>query len=205
MQANIQNVQRFQCSRTAWRAGRPSGARVPRSTCAASKRNCAPTPGAYDLVLSSGFLAFANHAGFLQAVDEVSLLGAHVPALLRLNAGVLAAGLRNVCRHVPPAGQPTDSPSPPLFPSRPEPYHCGFPQLRKSCTQFSRASIMLRLRYPDTCVLPPRSCCAQAGLPVGGVMGTSAGALSGSLYAAGYSPKQVSAQHAVVIPVRRSQ
>lgn len=73
MQANIQNVQRFQCNRTARRAGRPSGARVPVPTCAAaSKRNCAPTPGAYDLVLSSGFLAFANHAGFLQAVDEVS-------------------------------------------------------------------------------------------------------------------------------------
>ena len=25
----------------------------------------------YDLVLSSGFLAFANHSGFLQAVEEV--------------------------------------------------------------------------------------------------------------------------------------
>jgi predicted acylesterase/phospholipase RssA len=53
----------------------------------------------YDLVLSSGFLAFASHSGFLKAVDK-------------------------------------------------------------------------------------------AGLPVGGVMGTSAGALSGSLYSAGYSPDQ---------------
>lgn len=32
----------------------------------------------------------------------------------------------------------------------------------------------------------------QAGLPVAGVMGTSAGALAGSLYAAGYTPRQVS-------------
>ena len=29
----------------------------------------------YDLVLSSGFLAFANHSGFLQAVEEVSARG----------------------------------------------------------------------------------------------------------------------------------
>jgi predicted acylesterase/phospholipase RssA len=55
----------------------------------------------YDLVLSSGFLAFANHCGFLQAVDDV-------------------------------------------------------------------------------------------GLPVNGIMGTSAGALIGSLYAAGWSPRDVS-------------
>ncbi len=31
----------------------------------------------------------------------------------------------------------------------------------------------------------------SAGLAVGGVMGTSAGALTGSLYCAGYSPEQV--------------
>jgi predicted acylesterase/phospholipase RssA len=31
----------------------------------------------------------------------------------------------------------------------------------------------------------------QAGVHVAGVMGTSAGALTGSLYAAGYSPKEV--------------
>lgn len=31
----------------------------------------------------------------------------------------------------------------------------------------------------------------EAGIPIGGVMGTSAGALTGSLYAAGYSPRQV--------------
>ena len=64
-----------------------------------------------DLVLSSGFLAFANHAGFLQAVDD-------------------------------------------------------------------------------------------AGLPVRGVMGTSAGALAGSLYAAGLSPAQLSAELRRVAPVR---
>lgn len=32
---------------------------------------------------------------------------------------------------------------------------------------------------------------SEAEINVGGVMGTSAGALSGSLYSAGYSPKQV--------------
>ncbi|EFJ50631.1 hypothetical protein VOLCADRAFT_120607 [Volvox carteri f. nagariensis] len=62
--------------------------------------SASPTSDACDLVLSSGFLAFAGHAGFLQAVEEL-------------------------------------------------------------------------------------------GLPVGGVMGTSAGALAGSLYCAGYSPRQV--------------
>jgi predicted acylesterase/phospholipase RssA len=39
-------------------------------------------------------------------------------------------------------------------------------------------------------------CCAshvmlQAGVEVSGIMGTSAGALTGSLYAAGYTPKEV--------------
>lgn len=33
---------------------------------------------------------------------------------------------------------------------------------------------------------------AQAGVMVDGIMGTSAGALTGSLYAAGYTPKEVS-------------
>ena len=64
-----------------------------------------------DLVLSSGFLAFANHAGFLQAVDD-------------------------------------------------------------------------------------------AGLPVRGIMGTSAGALAGSLYAAGLSPAQLSHELRRVAPVK---
>jgi predicted acylesterase/phospholipase RssA len=64
-----------------------------------------------DLVLSSGFLAFANHAGFLQAVDD-------------------------------------------------------------------------------------------AGLPVRGIMGTSAGALAGSLYAAGLTPAQLSKELRRVAPVK---
>jgi hypothetical protein len=38
------------------------------------------------------------------------------------------------------------------------------------------------------------SCITQAGIRVSGVMGTSAGALAGSLWAAGYSPREVSAQ-----------
>lgn len=33
---------------------------------------------------------------------------------------------------------------------------------------------------------------SQAGVEVSGIMGTSAGALTGSLYAAGYTPKEVS-------------
>lgn len=33
----------------------------------------------------------------------------------------------------------------------------------------------------------------DVGLPVGGIMGTSAGALIGSMYAAGYSPREVGA------------
>lgn len=47
---------------------------------------------------------------------------------------------------------------------------------------------------PDTapcCDVHIRLLRAQAGLHVGGVMGTSAGALAGSLYAAGYSPREV--------------
>ncbi|EIE21028.1 hypothetical protein COCSUDRAFT_17697, partial [Coccomyxa subellipsoidea C-169] len=41
----------------------------------------------------------------------------------------------------------------------------------------------------------------SAGLAVGGVMGTSAGALTGSLYCAGYSPKQVAAELSRVAPI----
>lgn len=39
----------------------------------------------------------------------------------------------------------------------------------------------------------------QAGIPVGGVMGTSAGALSGSLYAAGYTPRQVGNMNRLIV------
>eukprot|EP00775_Hariotina_reticulata_P004535 gene4535-4787_t len=63
-------------------------------------QGCRDAFDSHDVVLSSGFLAFAQHSGFLQAVEE-------------------------------------------------------------------------------------------AGIPVGGVMGTSAGALAGSLYAAGYTPREV--------------
>ncbi|KAK9908328.1 hypothetical protein WJX75_006132 [Coccomyxa subellipsoidea] len=41
----------------------------------------------------------------------------------------------------------------------------------------------------------------NAGLVVGGVMGTSAGALTGSLYSAGYSPEQVAAELSRVAPI----
>ncbi|CAL5230039.1 g13484 [Coccomyxa viridis] len=42
---------------------------------------------------------------------------------------------------------------------------------------------------------------SEAEINVGGVMGTSAGALSGSLYSAGYSPKQVAEELSRVAPV----
>lgn len=77
------------------------------------QRRAADRPGVkYDLVLSSGFLAFANHCGFLQAVEDV-------------------------------------------------------------------------------------------GLPVNGIMGTSAGALIGSMYAAGYSPREIVAEFARHAPIER--
>ena len=38
----------------------------------------------------------------------------------------------------------------------------------------------------------------DVGLPVNGIMGTSAGALIGSMYAAGYSPREVGAAHFVI-------
>jgi len=76
------------------------------------RRQLAPPPeGAFDLVLSSGFLAFALHTGFLKAVEE-------------------------------------------------------------------------------------------AGVPVAGIMGTSAGALAGSLYAAGYSAERVARELSAVPPIQ---
>jgi hypothetical protein len=38
----------------------------------------------------------------------------------------------------------------------------------------------------------------QSGIPIGGIMGTSAGAFTGSLYCAGYSPKEVGTSCACV-------
>lgn len=45
-----------------------------------------------DLVLSSGFLAFANHAGFLQAVDDAGLRDS-VRGIMGTSAGALAGSL----------------------------------------------------------------------------------------------------------------
>jgi hypothetical protein len=42
----------------------------------------------HDVVLSSGFLAFAQHAGFLQAVEEVRLTGCHMAC----HAGAVVTG-----------------------------------------------------------------------------------------------------------------
>lgn len=46
--------------------------------------------GAVDLVLSSGFLAFANHSGFLKAVEEAGL---EVAGVMGTSAGALAGSL----------------------------------------------------------------------------------------------------------------
>jgi len=92
------------------RASRAAAPPRPPSSAARSARP-PPPPGSVDLVLSSGFLAFAHHAGFLQAVED-------------------------------------------------------------------------------------------AGLSVGGVMGTSAGALTGALYAAGHSPAAVARELSAVPPIR---
>ncbi|GLI64293.1 hypothetical protein VaNZ11_007477 [Volvox africanus] len=63
-----------------------------------------PSVDACDLVLSSGFLAFAGHAGFLQAVEE---LGLPVGGVMGTSAGALAGSLfcagytpRQVARHL---------------------------------------------------------------------------------------------------------
>ena len=42
----------------------------------------------------------------------------------------------------------------------------------------------------------------QAGLKVGGIMGTSAGALAGSLYCAGYTPSQVAEELSRDTPIQ---
>ena len=47
-------------------------------------------PHGYDLVLSSGFLSFANHAGFLQAVDDVGLI---VNGVCGTSAGAMVGSL----------------------------------------------------------------------------------------------------------------
>lgn len=44
----------------------------------------------YDVVLSSGFLAFANHSGFLQAVEEA---GISIAGIMGTSAGALAGSL----------------------------------------------------------------------------------------------------------------
>lgn len=131
------------------RAARARGGAAPSRQCCRLRSSNAPAaPGSgYDVVLSSGFLAFANHTGFLQAVEEV---GPRVGA----GAGEASRSLGRVER-----------------PRR-------------------RASTVARRPRPAR-PSPPRR--PQAGIPVSGVMGTSAGALAGSLYAAGYSPREVRA------------
>ena len=46
--------------------------------------------GAFDVVLSSGFLAFANHAGFLQAVEDAGL---DVRGVMGTSAGALSGSV----------------------------------------------------------------------------------------------------------------
>lgn len=69
--------------------------RRPGVSCRAARplRGVNPTSAqddAYDLVLSSGFLAFAHHSGFLQAVEEG---GIRVAGVMGTSAGALAGSL----------------------------------------------------------------------------------------------------------------
>lgn len=77
-------------------------------------------------MLSSGFLAFAAHSGFLKAIEEVSIETCHV--------------------------------------------------------------FELRIHVLISC-----NALWQSKVPVASIVGTSSGAISGSLYAAGYSAEQVTA------------
>jgi len=53
-------------------------------------RAAARADNAYDLVLSSGFLAFASHSGFLKAVEAAGL---HVSGVMGTSAGALSGSL----------------------------------------------------------------------------------------------------------------
>ncbi|KAI8469843.1 MAG: acyl transferase/acyl hydrolase/lysophospholipase [Monoraphidium minutum] len=80
-----------------WRCGGQSSA--PRSRAVVCHTKLSPSlhsfrmprqGESYDVVLSSGFLAFANHSGFLQAVEEA---GIHVSGIMGTSAGALAGSL----------------------------------------------------------------------------------------------------------------
>jgi len=123
------------------------------------------TGGEYDVVLSSGFLAFANHSGFLQAVEEVRSRSAELRTLLWVCQSSAAFAL--LCRG------------------------CTADRRRQPIAIVAASSITTP---PSTQSPNPTRPPHQAGIHVSGVMGTSAGALAGSLYAAGYSPREV-AEH----------
>lgn len=131
------------CARTGApaRAGAGGGRRRWRTAGLAKAKEGGKEGGAYDVVLSSGFLAFANHAGFLKVRG---------PERGGKGARMREAGLTR--EHTARRG--------------------------------------------------PTQAVEDAGLEVCGVMGTSAGALSGSLYAAGYSPEEVAKELSRVQPIR---
>jgi hypothetical protein len=95
-------------------AGRPAAPRCARWRERRRPPCLFPTPAgdSYDVVLSSGFLAFANHSGFLQAVEEVRRAagGARALAAEAPAPGAARARARRGPRPVPrlcaPARQP---------------------------------------------------------------------------------------------------
>lgn len=117
---------------------RPRRPQAPVATAAHSTRGSplerrparAPSPGrrraagdTYDVVLSSGFLAFANHSGFLQAVEEVRggrlslasrgarrLLGGRGPAAVSSSPGRAALARVRNRSPIKPAGSPGSKP-----------------------------------------------------------------------------------------------
>ena len=138
----------------------------------------------YDVVLSSGFLAFANHSGFLQAVEEVcARASGHPTCAPNLRGDACARGT-----------------SRPLALARERSQHRGpLPPGRQATTR-RRPARRCPAGHPGTLtvqhgsrIATPRRAAPrpQAGIHVSGVMGTSAGAMAGSLYAAGYTPLEV--------------
>lgn len=125
------------------------------------------------MVLSSGFLAFALHTGFLKAVEEVS--AQHRDSVCELMPAYLLDqfhSLHSIAVEV----------------------NCSM--FRHAVLEASPAPLtwfrMLLVGLSSgELALMMEGWCVQAKIEVSGIMGTSAGALSGSLFAAGMSADEV--------------
>lgn len=71
--------------------------------------------------------------------------------------------------------------------------HCGFLQAGASAAGEHSPQPAAVPRAPAHSISPLPPAVEDVGLPINGIMGTSAGALIGSMYAAGYSPREVGA------------